>query len=89
MENYGNEQGIFLVRRTQRNENILVLSMIWNVEFFNYEICIKEEANDMKLYFIDDGPYFRKLTHLVDHYSKYEDGKAKIHLGDDFLDHNY
>ena len=70
---FRNEQGIFLVRRTQRNENILVLSMMWNFEFFNYEICAKEEPHE-KLYYIDDGPYFRRLSHLIDHYSKYEDG---------------
>ena len=73
MELCGNEEGIFLVRCTQRNENILVLSMMWNSEFFNYEICIKEEPHE-KLFYIDDGPYFRKLPHLIDHYSKYEDG---------------
>jgi len=63
------EQGVFLVRRTQRDENILVLSLIWNNEFFNYEICIKELpqfANNLtqtsiqtKYFFIDDGPYFK------------------------------
>ena len=62
------EQGVFLVRRTQRDENILVLSLIWNCEFFNYEICIKElpqfatpTSMQTKHFFIDDGPYFKAI----------------------------
>jgi hypothetical protein len=74
MEMFRNEQGIYLVRKTQRNENILVLSMMWNNEFFNYEICIRDEQQEGKLYYIDDGPYFRTLGHLIEHYTKYEDG---------------
>lgn len=48
-----------------------------NSEFFNYEICIKDQqqANIInKYYFIDDGPFFRSLCHLIEHYSRYEDG---------------
>ena len=74
MEMFQNEQGVYLVRRTLRNENILVLSMMWNGEFFNYEICVREENPEFKLFYIDDGPYFRTLAHLIEHYSKYEDG---------------
>jgi serine/threonine protein kinase len=92
LENFKNDNGAFLVRRTQRNENILVLSLICNNEFFNYEICLidqpqfvlqqqqqssmlqQNESNSGKHYFIDDGPYFRSLAHLIEHYSKYEDG---------------
>ena len=50
-------------------------------EFFNYEICIRDETNPMmsdlmplKYFYIDDGPYFRTLSHLIEHYTKYEDG---------------
>jgi len=72
-----NEQGVYLVRKTLRNENILVLSLMWNNEFFNYEICIREDMIDLnpqKYFYIDDGPYFRTLEHLIEHYTKYEDG---------------
>ena len=69
---YKNEHGVYLVRRTLRDENILVLSLMFNNEFFNYEICIKDL--NIKYYFIDDGPYFRSLPHLIEHYMKYEDG---------------
>jgi hypothetical protein len=69
---YKNEHGVYLVRRTLRDENILVLSLMFNNEFFNYEICIKDL--NIKYYFIDDGPYFRSLSHLIEHYMKYEDG---------------
>ncbi len=101
MEQYRNEQGIYLVRCTQRNDKILVLSMIWNNEFFNYEICVANRSSQDSLetnisntnnnnnnngllfpdgerfFYIDDGPYFRKLSHLIDHYSKYEDGRVQ------------
>jgi len=73
-----NEQGVYLVRKTLRNENILVLSLMWNNEFFNYEICIREDllidSMPQKYFYIDDGPYFRTLEHLIEHYTKYEDG---------------
>ncbi len=81
LENFSNEQGVYLVRRTQRDENIMVLSLIYNGEFFNYEICIKDQLinhstlnSNIKFYFIDDGPYFRGLSQLIEHYTKYEDG---------------
>lgn len=81
LDNYKTEQGVYLVRKTQRDENILVLSLMWNAEFFNYEICIKDLpqfatplSNNNKYYFIDDGPYFKSLPSLIEHYTKYEDG---------------
>ena len=77
LEPIKNEQGVFLVRSTQRDENILVLSIMCNNEFYNYEICVVEKTeNDLapKFYFIDDGPYFRTLPHLIEHYTKYADG---------------
>jgi tyrosine-protein kinase len=81
LDNYKTEQGVYLVRKTQRDENILVLSLMWNSEFFNYEICIKDlpqyatpHSNNNKYYFIDDGPYFKSLLSLIEHYKKYEDG---------------
>lgn len=75
LEIFRNENGCYLIRKTSRNENILVLSLMFNAEFFNYEICIKETSPcQQRLFFIDDGPYFRNLSHLVEHYSKYEDG---------------
>lgn len=63
-----------MIRRTLRDENIFVLSMFHNGEFFNYEICLKDQILTNKYYFIDDGPYFKTLSHLIEHYSKYEDG---------------
>ena len=75
---YKHENGYFLVRRTQRDENILVLSLMCNAEFFNYEICVKDYALGNKYYFIDDGPYFKSLPNLIEHYTKYEDGLPGI-----------
>lgn len=78
LENFRHENGCYLIRRTQRNEHILVLSLMFNAEFFNYEICIREPSPALSApqrhFYIDDGPYFRTLSHLVEHYSKYEDG---------------
>jgi hypothetical protein len=78
LETFKHENGYFLVRRTQRDENILVLSLMYNCEFFNYEICAKELPLANKYYFIDDGPYFKSLTNLIEHYTKYEDGLPGI-----------
>ncbi len=78
LDNYKHENGTFLVRRTQRDENILVLSLMYNGEFFNYEICVKEFTLSNKYYFIDDGPYFKSLLNLIEHYTKYEDGLPGI-----------
>lgn len=51
---------------------------MFNAEFFNYEICVREPSPALsaqqRYFYIDDGPYFRNLSHLVEHYSKYEDG---------------
>ena len=70
LDNWRNENGAFLVRRTARDENILVLSLTYNGEFFNYEICVKEEMRPMsapneKFYFIDDGNHQLKLLLLL------------------------
>jgi hypothetical protein len=78
LENYKDENGYFLVRRTQRDHSILVLSLMCNGEFFNYEICAKDFTLSQRFYFIDDGPYFRSLAHLIEHYTKYEDGLPGI-----------
>jgi hypothetical protein len=77
LELHRHENGCYLVRKTARNENILVLSLMFNGEFFNYEICAKDTLTSSpqpRLYYIDDGPYFRSLSHLVEHYCRYEDG---------------
>ncbi|CAF0796674.1 unnamed protein product [Brachionus calyciflorus] len=73
LDGYKYDNGRYLVRKTQRDENIFVLSLMFNEEFFNYEICLKDQSNG-RYYFIDDGPYFRSLPQLIEHYSKYEDG---------------
>ena len=61
--------GVFLVRRNANN--LFVLSVMAGNEFFNYEICSKEDG---KYLYIDDGPYFRSLEHMIEHHYKYEDG---------------
>ncbi|CAF4380235.1 unnamed protein product, partial [Adineta steineri] len=39
-------------------------------EFFNFEIiCLNETT-----FYIDDGPYFDSLEHLIDHYCRIPDG---------------
>jgi hypothetical protein len=77
LDSYKSQNGTFLVRRTQRDENILVLSLMYNGEFFNYEICVKDALAN-KYFFIDDGPYFKSLPNLIEHYTKYEDGLPGI-----------
>jgi hypothetical protein len=61
--------GVFLVRR--KSNNLYVLSLMTGNDFFNYEICSKDDG---KYIYIDDGPYFRSLEHMIEHHFKYEDG---------------
>ena len=61
--------GVFLVRR--KSKKLHVLSVMLKNEFFNYEIFFKE---DEKYFFIDDGPYFCSLEHVIEYYLKFKDG---------------
>ena len=67
--------GVFLVRRNAKNS--FTLSVIARNEFFNFEICSKENG---KFLYIGDGPYFQSLEHMIEHHYIYANGLPTILL---------
>jgi tyrosine-protein kinase len=66
----GPRNGMFVVRHSSKNAKNYALTLYNDNEFFNYEII---RLNDTT-YYIDDGPYFDSLDHLIDHYCRIPDG---------------
>ena len=66
----GPPNGMFVTRHSSKNPKNYALTLFHDNEFFNYEII---RLNDTT-YFIDDGPYFESLEHLIDHYCRITDG---------------
>jgi len=66
----GPRNGTFVVRRSSKNPKNYALTLFNDNEFFNYEII---RLNDTTFY-IDDGPFFDSLEHLIDHYCRIPDG---------------
>lgn len=66
----GTRNGTFVVRRSSKNPKNYALTLFNDSEFFNYEII---RLNDTT-YYIDDGPFFESLEHLIDHYCRIPDG---------------
>ncbi|CAF1082033.1 unnamed protein product [Rotaria sp. Silwood1] len=66
----GPRNGMFVVRHSSKNQQNYALTLYNDNEFFNYEII---HLNDTT-YYIDDGPYFDTLEHLIDHYCRIPDG---------------
>ncbi|CAF0910276.1 unnamed protein product [Rotaria sordida] len=66
----GQRNGMFVVRHSSKNLQNYALTIYNDNEFFNYEII---HLNDTT-YYIDDGPYFDTLEHLIDHYCRIPDG---------------
>lgn len=62
--------GMFLVRYSSTNFNNYALTLFYENEFFNFEITRLNEST----FYIDDGPYFDSLEHLIDHYCRLPDG---------------
>ncbi|CAM4756717.1 unnamed protein product [Rotaria magnacalcarata] len=65
----GPRNGMFVVRHSSKNLQNYALTLYNDNEFFNYEIV---HLNDIT-YYIDDGPYFESLDHLIDHYCRIPD----------------
>ncbi|CAF0843016.1 unnamed protein product [Didymodactylos carnosus] len=70
LESKGSKNGMFVVRLSSKNPKNYALSLYNEKEFFNYEII---KLNDTT-YYIDDGPYFDCIEHLIDHYCRIPDG---------------
>ncbi|XP_022341793.2 tyrosine-protein kinase HTK16-like [Crassostrea virginica] len=73
LEEYRKEEGLFLVRKSTRNETYNVISLCHKKSIFNFEIKVKDYENHL-VHYIDDGPFFENLLQLIEHYSRYCDG---------------
>ena len=63
------DDGTFLIRASQKRQHVYVLSMVHNNTYHHVLI-----ENRGVYYFLDPGPYFPSLNHLVDHYTRFSDG---------------
>jgi len=68
--------GLFLIRTSEKFRGYCdyVLSLCLKGKVYNYQI--KSRAD--RWFYIDDGPLFETLPHLVDHYMKHSDGLPTI-----------
>ncbi|KAL0268767.1 UNVERIFIED_CONTAM: hypothetical protein PYX00_010583 [Menopon gallinae] len=71
LKEYGNKEGSYLVRYSDKN--VFVLTMIVNNRSFHFQI-----KNENGFYFIDDGPLLDSLEHVIDHYSRMQDGLPTV-----------
>ena len=70
----GPRNGMFIVRRSSKNGKNYALTLFHEREVFNFEILSLDE----RTFYIDDGPYFDTLGHLIDHYCRIPDGLPTI-----------
>lgn len=70
----GPVNGMFVVRYSSKNLKNYALTLYNCKEIFNFEIIRLNEAT----FYIDDGPYFNSLEHLIDHYCRIPDGLPTI-----------
>jgi len=61
---------MFIVRYSSKNLQNYALTLYNDKEVFNFEIVRLNETT----FYIDDGPYFDSLEHLIDHYCRIPDG---------------
>ena len=64
------KNGMFLVRYSSKNVQNYALTLTYEKDFYNFEIVRLNQTT----FYIDDGPYFDTLEHLIDHYCRIADG---------------
>lgn len=69
-QKWGLVDGLFLVRLSTRDHGYYVLSVVVNSQIFHYQI----QSRSDRWFYIDDGPLFETLPHVIDHYSRCADG---------------
>lgn len=70
LQKNGLVHGSFLIRNSIKCHGYYVLSLVSERKVFHFQI--KSRAD--RWFYIDDGPLFETLPHLVDHYLQYADG---------------
>lgn len=69
-QKWGLVDGLFLVRLSTRDHGYYVLSVVVNTQIYHYQIRSRSD----RWFYIDDGPLFETLPHVIDHYSRCADG---------------
>ncbi|GLH05352.1 Tyrosine-protein kinase Shark [Gryllus bimaculatus] len=69
LKEYGNRDGTFLIRYSDRNGGMYVLTTIHAEQPYHFQIKTQDTY-----FFIDDGPYLDSLEHVIEHYSHLSDG---------------
>ncbi|XP_052783890.1 tyrosine-protein kinase HTK16-like isoform X2 [Mya arenaria] len=73
LELKGLREGLFLVRSSKKNPDWQVLTLCHEQKVFNYQIKTKH-YRDRLVYYIDDGPYYKQLDHVIQYYSYHANG---------------
>ncbi|XP_031568891.1 tyrosine-protein kinase HTK16-like [Actinia tenebrosa] len=69
-QKWGMKDGQFIIRLSTRDHGYYVLSLVLSKLVYHYQIKSRSD----RWFYIDDGPLFETLPHVIDHYSKYADG---------------
>lgn len=64
------KDGTFLIRKNTKNKNLHVISLLFEGHKSGHFLIDSRGI----YHFLDEGPYFSSLEHLVDHYSRFADG---------------
>lgn len=73
LELKGLKEGLFLVRKRKKNPDWYVLTLCHEQKIFNYEIRTKH-YRDRLMYYIDDGPYYKTIEHVIQYYCHHANG---------------
>ncbi|KAH3722026.1 hypothetical protein DPMN_064975, partial [Dreissena polymorpha] len=68
LELKGLREGLFLVRSSNKNPDWQVLTICHNQQVYNYQIKTKHYREKL-IYYIDDGPYYKHIEHVIQYYS--------------------
>lgn len=69
-QKWGLVDGLFLVRLSTRDRGYYVLSVVVSAQIYHYLI----QSRSDRWFYIDDGPLFETLPHVIDYYSRCADG---------------
>lgn len=70
LQNASMADGSFLIRSSIKCHGYYVLTLVYEKKIYHFQV--KSRAD--RWFYIDDGPLFETLPHLVDHYMQYADG---------------
>ncbi|KAG5676430.1 hypothetical protein PVAND_006268 [Polypedilum vanderplanki] len=67
--------GLFLVRTSERNGGLDVITMLHDDDDLkNIRNYVIHKSDNLKYFYIDDGPFFTSLEHLISYYMTHADG---------------